>query len=71
MAHHIMPRLDFSKSENGHQFVHIIEHLRNVELNLLLHQFLQGFYMGAAEVASHQKPERGSVHRKRRKKTRA
>lgn len=52
------------QNDNELQFKHFIEHLRSVELNLLLHQFLQGFYMGAAEVAGHQKPERGSVRRK-------
>nr|ACN36210.1 unknown [Zea mays] len=48
-----MLRLDFSKNEDGHQFEHIIEHLMSVELNLLLHLILQGFYMEAAEVAGH------------------
>jgi hypothetical protein len=39
-----MLRLDFSKNEDGHQFERIIEHLKSVELNLLLHLILQEFY---------------------------
>jgi hypothetical protein len=50
-----MLRLDFSKNEDGHQFKHIIEHLRSVELNLLLHLILQGFY-SISHTSTHIKP---------------
>jgi hypothetical protein len=55
LAHHIMLRLDFSKNEDGHQFEHTIEHLRSVELNLLLHLILQGFY-SISHTSTHIKP---------------
>jgi hypothetical protein len=32
------------QNDNELQFKHFIEHLRSVELNLLLHLILQGFY---------------------------
>jgi hypothetical protein len=50
-----MLRLDFSKNEDGHQFEHTIEHLRSVELNLLLHLILQGFY-SISHTSTHIKP---------------
>jgi len=55
VTNHIMLRLDFSKNLDGHQFEHIIEHLRSVELNLLLHLILQGFY-SISHTSTHIKP---------------